>query len=92
MSYLNRVWAAATIAVVNSHTDQGGQKLKSGLRSLHHGKKRFSASPAGGDHADIRPISTISGSDHGGSFTSSGVDQTDDSLRQVMYLNCWGPS
>lgn len=95
MSYLNRVWVAASVAVVNGHTDQGGHKLKSGLRSLHHGKKRFSSSSSsstGVDHADLRPISSMVGSDHGGSLRGSSGDQADESLRQVMYLNCWGPS
>ncbi|XP_057487283.1 uncharacterized protein LOC130790228 [Actinidia eriantha] len=97
MSYLNRIWMAASVAVVNGHTDQGC-KLKSGLNSLRHGSKRFSSSSAtgaSGDHADLRPLSRVLGSDLGGSVGSSGGEerrsQADDSLRQVMYLSCWGP-
>ncbi|KAK3032262.1 hypothetical protein RJ639_037436 [Escallonia herrerae] len=97
MSYLSRAWVAASVAVVNGHTDPG-HKCKSGLRSLHRGKKRFSStsSPAvaGVDPADFRPLSSMLGADVTGAV-ANGEDrrkQADDSLRQVMYLNCWGPS
>ncbi|KAL7000288.1 hypothetical protein U1Q18_001436, partial [Sarracenia purpurea var. burkii] len=94
MSYLNRIWMAASVAVVNGHTDPVC-KLKSGLKSLHHGKKRFSASPveAGGNPADLRPISSLLDSDLGGFLGSSGggeerTKQADDSLRQEKTTRC----
>ncbi|KAK7272348.1 hypothetical protein RJT34_28876 [Clitoria ternatea] len=91
MSYLNRVWIAATVAVAQGHTDPG-HKCKTALTSIHHNRSRlFSA----GGFSDLRPLSGVVGSDVAGAMTgNSGVEdrlrQTDDSLRKVMYLNCWG--
>ncbi|KAG5545435.1 hypothetical protein RHGRI_017801 [Rhododendron griersonianum] len=91
MSQLSRVWMAATVAVVNGHADQGC-KLKSAIRSFHHSKQRISSSAAGSP-ADLRPLSCANGSDLGGFVRGEERrNQADDSLRQVMYLSCWGPS
>ncbi|CAH1414526.1 unnamed protein product [Lactuca virosa] len=83
MASVNRIWMAAGVAVVNGHTDQG-YKLKSLLiNSFRHSKKAFTS--------DLRPFS--------GLFLRSNVNigernttQSDESLRQVMYFNCWGQS
>ncbi|CAI9102507.1 OLC1v1000788C1 [Oldenlandia corymbosa var. corymbosa] len=90
MSYFRRAWLAGSVAVLNSHSDQGLNKLKfPAQRGLQNNKKRFFAGILAG----------MLGSDvEGGCYVRrSGDDQrntkrTDESLRQVMYLNCWGPS
>ncbi|KAJ9549933.1 hypothetical protein OSB04_022476 [Centaurea solstitialis] len=90
MSYMSRVFMTAGVAVANGHTDQG-HKLKSGIKSFQQGKKAFTSSA---DPADLRPLSGVLGSDVGGLIAGEERrrKQSDDSLRQVMYMNCWGPS
>ncbi|KAH1222540.1 hypothetical protein GmHk_12G035669 [Glycine max] len=91
MSYLNRVWMAATVAVAQGHTDPG-HKCKTALTSIHHNRSRLFS---GGALSDLRPLSGVVGSDVAGSVAGSSdvenrVRQADDSLRKVMYLSCWG--
>ncbi|CAH1414522.1 unnamed protein product [Lactuca virosa] len=90
MSFLiTRVCMAAGVAAVNGHTDQV-HKTKSVVNSFRHGKKAFAAS-AGVDSSDLRPVSGFLNEGVVGSGNRKTTD-TDESLRQVMYFNCWGPS
>ncbi|KAG4961026.1 hypothetical protein JHK87_037659 [Glycine soja] len=91
MSYLNRVWMAATVAVAQGHTDPG-HKCKTALNSIHHNRSRLFS---GGALPDLRPLSGVVGPDVAGAAAGSSdaknrVSQADDSLRKVMYFSCWG--
>ncbi|KAL0354199.1 UNVERIFIED_CONTAM: hypothetical protein Sangu_1001200 [Sesamum angustifolium] len=77
MSYMNRLWMAASVAVVNGHSDQG-QKLKSGLKSLNHSKRRFLSN--GGDSSDFRPLSGVLNSEFG-DFVAEAAAMTRESRR-----------
>ncbi|XP_010526521.1 PREDICTED: uncharacterized protein LOC104804066 [Tarenaya hassleriana] len=79
MSYLNKVWMAATVAVMQSHGDHGG-KWKAGLSSANRLQRRLSS--------DLQPlpVDDLTGEDPRRQFSSS----PDESFRHVMYLNCWG--
>ncbi|KAL0327902.1 UNVERIFIED_CONTAM: hypothetical protein Scaly_2222800 [Sesamum calycinum] len=95
MRCVNRLWMATSVAVVNSHSDQG-QKLKSALKSLNHGKKHFfpgNIRGHGPDAESLRPFSAIMKPELGGFLIGGGDEQmkpAEESLRQVMYFNCWG--
>lgn len=86
MSYLNRVWMATSVAVVQGHGENQCQKWKSGVKFLQRGKRKLSD---GGDSSDLRPISGMIGSDLSGMVGNRDA-QPDESIQRVMYLNCWG--
>ncbi|KAH1120440.1 hypothetical protein Golax_017424 [Gossypium laxum] len=82
MSYLNRVWMATSMAMVQGHGENQGQNWKSGIKFLQRGQRRLSD----GESSNLRPIS---GSDLTG-VVGNRDGQADESIRRVMYLNCWG--
>jgi len=88
MSYLNRVWMAATVAVAQGHTEPI-HNCKSALATIHQNRTRLFS--AGGALSALLPLSSVVVSD---ATVSSKVEeklrQTDDSLQKVMYMNCWG--
>ncbi|CAN8273586.1 unnamed protein product [Cochlearia groenlandica] len=80
MSYLNKVWMAASFMAVQGNADHG-VKLKTGLSSAHRLQRRLSS--------DLRPLSAVDGIPAAEERRRVSSSTPDDSLRQVMYLNCW---
>ncbi|PNX82577.1 hypothetical protein L195_g038607 [Trifolium pratense] len=87
MSYLNRVWMAATVAVAQSHADPG-HKCKTVHKSINQNRTRlFSV----GALLVLRPLSGAIASDITvSSEKEERLRRTNDSLQKVMYMNCWG--
>jgi hypothetical protein len=87
MSYFNRVWMAATVAMAQSHTDPG-HKCKLVLKSIHQNRTHlFSA----GALLALRPLSgAIASEVKVSSEIEERLKRTNDSLQKVMYINCWG--
>ncbi|CAN1123925.1 hypothetical protein LINPERPRIM_LOCUS3490 [Linum perenne] len=84
MNQLNKAWTAAAVAVAQGHPTEQGTKWRSCLQSLHHGKRRMFS--GAGEGSDVRPLAAAVGSDR----ADDGARQSDESMRRVMYMNCWG--
>ena len=79
MSYFSKACIAASVAVVRDHTDCGAKSLQSAKSRLL---------PAGVVPAAAFVVSRVLG----GEARDRDRVQTDDSVRQAMFISCWGPS
>ncbi|XP_023765927.1 uncharacterized protein LOC111914414 [Lactuca sativa] len=87
MSFRSRAWmVAGTVGVVEALKDQGFARWNTTIRTIHHHAK-----------SNLRSISqTKKLSSPAAMASGGGVDerakQSEESLRKVMYLSCWGPN
>ena len=85
-SSTSRAWAVATsIGVVEALKDQGVCRWNSALRSLQqHAKTNLRS------YSHAKKISASS--QYSSALAKKKLQQSEESLRTVMYLSCWGPN
>ncbi|KAJ0740023.1 hypothetical protein Hanom_Chr12g01177711 [Helianthus anomalus] len=83
MSSTSRAWmVAGTVGLVEALKDQGFARWNYTIRAIHHHAK-----------ANLRSLSqTKKLSSPAAMASSRGIEQSEESLRKVMYLSCWGPN
>ncbi|KAJ6827353.1 wound induced protein [Iris pallida] len=83
---------AASVAAVEALKDQAGFcRWNYALRSIHqHAKRKMSSFSAAADGANNKRMITPSSSVLGRKI--KGENKSEESLRTVMYLSCWGPN
>ncbi|KAF5801396.1 hypothetical protein HanXRQr2_Chr06g0247671 [Helianthus annuus] len=84
MSSTTRAWMmAGTVGLVEAlKEDQGFARWNYTIRAIHHHAK-----------ANLRSLSqTKKLSSPAAMASSRGIEQSEESLRNVMFLNCWGPN
>ncbi|XP_076910479.1 uncharacterized protein LOC143568133 [Bidens hawaiensis] len=83
MSSRTKAWVVAgTVGLVEALKDQGFARWNYTIRTIHHHAK-----------ANLRSISQPKKLSTMGSKRSiEEAKQSEESLRKVMYLSCWGPN
>ena len=99
MSSSNKGWiVAASIGTVEALKDQGICRWNYGFRSFQqHANKSNIKSHSQAKRSNFSSQSSATSSSAGGSKNMVGdgersVKQSEESLRTVMYLSCWGPN
>ncbi|KAL7610121.1 hypothetical protein Lser_V15G11111 [Lactuca serriola] len=87
MSSGSKVWmVAGTVGLVEALKDQGFARWNTTIRSIHHHAK-----------SNLRSISHTKNLPQPAAMASSiameeKAKRSEESLRKVMYLSCWGPN
>ncbi|XP_014512796.1 uncharacterized protein LOC106771343 [Vigna radiata var. radiata] len=88
MCSAGRTWAvAASVGVVEALKDQGLCRWNNALRSAQHQVKNNVRSLS-----QAKNLSSSSSTMVSGRLKEEGRKQSEESLRTVMYLSCWGPN
>jgi hypothetical protein len=88
-STVSRAWAAAaSVGVVEALKDQGICRWNHTLKSVHNHLKNNVRSFSQAKKFSSSSSSMISNS----CKQKENAKQSDESLRTVMYLSCWGPN
>nr|DAD23917.1 TPA_asm: hypothetical protein HUJ06_025380 [Nelumbo nucifera] len=93
MSSTSRAWiAAATVGAVEVMKDQGLCRWNYTLRSLHQHAKGNLGSFSQATKSLSSSSSMAMASNNKAMRDEQQMKQSEDSLRKVMYLSCWGPN
>ncbi|GLT48097.1 hypothetical protein SLA2020_217380 [Shorea laevis] len=88
MSSTSRAWVVmATVGTVEALKDQGICRWNYTLRSLHQHAKNHLRSVS-----QTRMLSSQSSAAVRNQLREEKAKQSEESLRTVMYLSCWGPN
>ncbi|GLT48107.1 hypothetical protein SLA2020_217480 [Shorea laevis] len=88
MSSSSRAWVVAvTVGAVEALKDQGICRWNYTLRSLHQHAKNHLRSVS-----QARMLSSQSSAAVWNQLREEKAKQSEESLRTVMYLSCWGPN
>ena len=88
MSSASKAWlVAAAIGGVEALKDQGFCRWNYTLRSLHHHAKNHVRSAS-----QAKKLSSSSSAIISNIVKEEKAKQSEESLRKVMYLSCWGPN
>ncbi|KAK6785065.1 hypothetical protein RDI58_018520 [Solanum bulbocastanum] len=87
MSSTSRAWVAAvSVGVVEALKDQGLCRWNYTIRAINqHAKNNLRS------YLQAKKMSSQSSSSLVSLSANSKVKQSEESLRKVMYLSCWGP-
>ncbi|XP_076953811.1 uncharacterized protein LOC143628001 [Bidens hawaiensis] len=78
MSSTSRAWmVAGTVGLVEALKDQGFARWNYTIRTIHHYAK-----------SNLRLVTQAKKL----SASSTSIERSEESLRKVMYLSCWGPN
>ncbi|KDP38955.1 hypothetical protein JCGZ_00712 [Jatropha curcas] len=88
MSSTSRAWVvAASIGLMEALKDQGLCRWNYGLRAIqHHAKANLRS------YSQAKKLSSSSSSALSKKFQDDKTAKSEESLRTVMYLSCWGPN
>ncbi|KAJ0666876.1 hypothetical protein HanPI659440_Chr17g0671571 [Helianthus annuus] len=87
MSSTSRAWmVAGTVGLVEALKDQGFARWNYTIRTIHHHAKSNLRSVTHTKHLSSPAAMASTG------WKEEKAKQSEESLRKVMYLSCWGPN
>ncbi|WJZ99635.1 hypothetical protein VitviT2T_018060 [Vitis vinifera] len=88
MSYMGKAWiVTASVGAVEALKDQGFCRWNYAMRSIHqHARNKLRSC------SQAQKLSSSSSAMASSRVREEKAKQSEESLRTVMYLSCWGPN